>query len=145
MAGEKIEFLSAILLTSPDAARLAAFYRDVVGLPLEEERHGIFDCDAVHWVGVVLQEEVHGLNQRFAGEHREGSFGFCNLIVTEARCPHRKDRQVFNLRFEPLLFRDSLPFRLEVLPDALAVLAFPIYAEHGRAARVGELHDSEGF
>jgi catechol-2,3-dioxygenase len=40
MASEKIEFLSAVLLTSPDAARLADFYRDVVGLPLEEERHG---------------------------------------------------------------------------------------------------------
>jgi predicted enzyme related to lactoylglutathione lyase len=37
---EPIEFLSAVLLVSPDPARLAAFYRDVVGVPLVEERHG---------------------------------------------------------------------------------------------------------
>jgi catechol 2,3-dioxygenase-like lactoylglutathione lyase family enzyme len=37
---EKIEFLSAILLVSKDAERLAAFYRDVIGLPLETEEHG---------------------------------------------------------------------------------------------------------
>jgi len=37
---EKIEFLSAVLLISKDPERLAAFYRDVVGLPLEDEKHG---------------------------------------------------------------------------------------------------------
>lgn len=40
MAKEPIEFLSAILLVSPNPARLAAFYRDVVGVPLDEEKHG---------------------------------------------------------------------------------------------------------
>jgi catechol 2,3-dioxygenase-like lactoylglutathione lyase family enzyme len=39
-ASERIQFLSAILLTSRDAARLTEFYRDVLGLPLVEERHG---------------------------------------------------------------------------------------------------------
>src|SRR5262249_7658116 len=37
---ERIQFLSAVLLTSREAARLAEFYRDVLGLPLAEERHG---------------------------------------------------------------------------------------------------------
>ena len=37
---ETIEFLSAILLISEDPARLAAFYKDVIGLPLETEEHG---------------------------------------------------------------------------------------------------------
>ena len=37
---EPVEFLSAILLVSEDPKRLAEFYRDVVGLPLQEERHG---------------------------------------------------------------------------------------------------------
>jgi catechol 2,3-dioxygenase-like lactoylglutathione lyase family enzyme len=37
---ERIQFLSAILLTSREPARLTAFYRDVLGLPLVEERHG---------------------------------------------------------------------------------------------------------
>lgn len=37
---EKIEFLSAIILVSKNPQALAAFYRDVVGLPLEDEEHG---------------------------------------------------------------------------------------------------------
>lgn len=37
---EKIEFFSAILLVSKDAKRLATFYRDVLGIALEEEKHG---------------------------------------------------------------------------------------------------------
>jgi predicted enzyme related to lactoylglutathione lyase len=47
-APERIEFLSAVLLTSPDPARLAAFYRDVLGLPLREEQH---DAGPAHWGG----------------------------------------------------------------------------------------------
>jgi predicted enzyme related to lactoylglutathione lyase len=37
---EKIEFLSAILIVSKNPDRLANFYRDIVGLPLEDEQHG---------------------------------------------------------------------------------------------------------
>lgn len=40
MADEKIEFLSAVLLVSKHAWRLADFYRDVLGIPLQEEQHG---------------------------------------------------------------------------------------------------------
>jgi predicted enzyme related to lactoylglutathione lyase len=43
---ERIGFLSAVLLTSRDAARLAAFYRDALGLPLAPEQHG---QTAPHW------------------------------------------------------------------------------------------------
>ena len=43
---EPIEFLSAVLLVSRDAARLAAFYRDVLGVPLQEEQH---DDTEPHW------------------------------------------------------------------------------------------------
>ena len=59
--------VSAILLVSPDAARLAGFYRQVLGLALEDEVHeGVplhFACDlgdvhfAIHpnhgWPGAV--------------------------------------------------------------------------------------------
>ena len=38
--GEKIEFLSAVLLVSKDPERLANFYRDVIGLPIVDEQHG---------------------------------------------------------------------------------------------------------
>ncbi len=36
----KVEFLSAVLLVSKDAPRLARFYRDVIGVPLRDEKHG---------------------------------------------------------------------------------------------------------
>ncbi len=36
----KVEFLSAILLISKDHNKLAAFYRDIIGVPLEDEQHG---------------------------------------------------------------------------------------------------------
>lgn len=37
---EDIRFLSGVLLVSRQPARLLEFYRDVLGLPLAEERHG---------------------------------------------------------------------------------------------------------
>ena len=37
---EQIEFLSAVLIVSENPARLAEFYRDVVGVPLQDEAHG---------------------------------------------------------------------------------------------------------
>jgi catechol 2,3-dioxygenase-like lactoylglutathione lyase family enzyme len=65
-----IDAVSAILLISPDAERLAGFYRDVLGMPLESEVHeGIplhYACDlgdvhfAIHpadgWPGVATRE-----------------------------------------------------------------------------------------
>lgn len=40
MAGDSIEFLSAVLLVSRNPVRLAEFYRNVLGIPLEPEHHG---------------------------------------------------------------------------------------------------------
>lgn len=40
MAHEPIEFLSAVLVVSKDAEKLCRFYRDVLGVPLENEEHG---------------------------------------------------------------------------------------------------------
>jgi predicted enzyme related to lactoylglutathione lyase len=37
---EQIEFLSAVLMVSENPARLAEFYREVVGIPLKDEAHG---------------------------------------------------------------------------------------------------------
>ena len=42
---ERIEFLSAVLILSPDPERLAAFYRDKLGIPLIAEEHG----SGAHW------------------------------------------------------------------------------------------------
>ncbi|WP_433376994.1 VOC family protein [Actinoplanes sp. CA-142083] len=46
MRPEDLRFLSGIILVSRDPARLVAFYRDVLGLPLHEEDHG--DSEP-HW------------------------------------------------------------------------------------------------
>lgn len=46
MAGEAIEFFSAVLIVSKDPARLARFYREVVGVPLEPEEH---EGTEPHW------------------------------------------------------------------------------------------------
>jgi catechol 2,3-dioxygenase-like lactoylglutathione lyase family enzyme len=40
MPKPKVEFLCAVLLVSRNPERLVAFYRDVLGLPLEVEHHG---------------------------------------------------------------------------------------------------------
>ncbi len=37
---EQIEFFSAVLIVSENPARLAKFYREVVGVPLQDEAHG---------------------------------------------------------------------------------------------------------
>ena len=37
---EQIDFISGILLVSKNPARLASFYRDAVGLALDQEQHG---------------------------------------------------------------------------------------------------------
>ncbi len=37
---ERIEFLSAVIIVSENAERLANFYKGIVGLPLEDEVHG---------------------------------------------------------------------------------------------------------
>ncbi|MGH3258086.1 MAG: VOC family protein [Streptosporangiaceae bacterium] len=43
---EDARFLSGLILVSEQPERLADFYRDVLGLPLAEERHG---DTALHW------------------------------------------------------------------------------------------------
>lgn len=40
MAFDGTNFLSAVLITSRNAEKLAAFYRDVLKVPLEDEQHG---------------------------------------------------------------------------------------------------------
>jgi catechol 2,3-dioxygenase-like lactoylglutathione lyase family enzyme len=40
MSPNGVDGLAVVLLLTQDTARTAAFYRDVLGLPLEEEEHG---------------------------------------------------------------------------------------------------------
>ncbi len=46
MAYTSTQFLSAVLLVSKNPERLATFYRDVLGIPLDEEEH---DGDVKHY------------------------------------------------------------------------------------------------
>ena len=75
---ERIEFLSAVLLVSPNPERLADFYRDVVGLPLEVERHG---GSRPHW-GCTLGEIHFAIHPIEAFPDRQGGVGSVKLAFT---------------------------------------------------------------
>lgn len=69
---EGVHFFSGVLLVSKDPARLAAFYRDALGIPLEEEQHG----DTLpHW-GATLGElhfAIHPIEDFPDGESGVGA------------------------------------------------------------------------
>jgi catechol 2,3-dioxygenase-like lactoylglutathione lyase family enzyme len=73
MEAEAIEFLSAILIYSRDAERLAGFYRDVLGIPLEEESH---DSTPLHY-GCELGDihfAIHPSKNELDGTAKEQRF-----------------------------------------------------------------------
>lgn len=71
MSQRPTEFLSAVLLVSRDPARLARFYREVIGVELKEEEH---DETQPHYGGQLgdLHFAIHPL-ENFAGIESEGS------------------------------------------------------------------------
>jgi predicted enzyme related to lactoylglutathione lyase len=78
MSRETIEFLSGVLLVSKDPKRLAEFYRDVVGVPLQEERHG----DALpHW-GCTLGEIHFAIHPVETFPDRRSGVGSVKLAFT---------------------------------------------------------------
>jgi len=78
MDGESIEFLSAVLLVSADPQRLADFYRDIVGVPLVEERHG----DSLpHW-GCTLGEVHFAIHPIATFPDRRSGVGAVKLAFT---------------------------------------------------------------
>jgi len=62
----RLEFLSAVILVSNDAERLARFYREVLGLPLQPaqigESHRHYECllGDVHFAVHPLENQSHG-------------------------------------------------------------------------------------
>jgi len=78
MAAERVEFLSAVLLVSRNPARLAAFYRDVVGVPLAEERHG---NSRVHW-GCNLGEIHFAIHSVETFPDKQSGVGSVKLAFT---------------------------------------------------------------
>jgi predicted enzyme related to lactoylglutathione lyase len=75
---EPIEFLSAVLVVSENPKRLADFYRDVVGVPLREERHG---DTRPHW-GCSLGEIHFAIHPVETFPDRRSGVGSIKLAFT---------------------------------------------------------------
>ena len=78
MDREPIEFLSAVLLVSTNPQRLADFYRDVVGVPLQEERHG---AALPHW-GCTLGDIHFAIHPVETFPDRKSAVGSVKLAFT---------------------------------------------------------------
>jgi predicted enzyme related to lactoylglutathione lyase len=75
---EAIEFLSAVLIVSEDPRRLADFYRDVVGIPLEAEEHG---NSLPHW-GCTLGDIHFAIHPVATFPDRRSGVGSVKLAFT---------------------------------------------------------------
>ncbi|SEL12876.1 hypothetical protein SAMN05444354_10456 [Stigmatella aurantiaca] len=77
---EKLEFFSAIVLVSKDTRRLAAFYRDTLGLPLEEEIHPDSDVHYACEIGdihfAIFPEPKKHLDRGARVGHGQVKFAF---------------------------------------------------------------------
>jgi predicted enzyme related to lactoylglutathione lyase len=60
MRNAELEFLSAVLIVSDDAERLARFYRDQLGIPLRPEQHG----EVLHHWGCELGDVHFAIHPR---------------------------------------------------------------------------------
>ncbi|MBN8826382.1 MULTISPECIES: VOC family protein [unclassified Spirosoma] len=60
----QVKGLTGVIMSSPEPDRLAKFYREKLGIPLELNRHGYmpehWECDynGIHYA--VLKQKVHG-------------------------------------------------------------------------------------
>lgn len=66
------EFLSAVIVVSEQPERLAAFYRDVLAVPLVPEQH---DDDLPHWGATLGQLHFAVHDARDFAEHRATGAG----------------------------------------------------------------------
>jgi catechol 2,3-dioxygenase-like lactoylglutathione lyase family enzyme len=67
-----IEFLSAVIVTSPEPERLAGFYADALGVPLVPEQH---DEDLPHWGATLGQLHFAIHHPADFPEHRASGAG----------------------------------------------------------------------
>jgi catechol 2,3-dioxygenase-like lactoylglutathione lyase family enzyme len=76
---ERLRFLSAVILVSEQPGELARFYREVLGIPLEDERH---DGSKPHW-GCTLGDlhfAIHAVSD--FPEHPSAGVGAVKLAFT---------------------------------------------------------------
>jgi catechol 2,3-dioxygenase-like lactoylglutathione lyase family enzyme len=74
-----IEFLSAVIVTSPEPDRLAGFYADALGVPPVGEQH---DEDLPHWGATLGQLHFAIHHPDDFPEHRAGGAGSVVIAFT---------------------------------------------------------------
>lgn len=94
-----IEFLSAVIIYSPNAERLAQFYRGVLGIPLEEEQH---EGEPLHY-GCELGDihfAIHPAKGEFSLEENERRFKLAFTVFSTAALLERLEAKSHHWQFE---------------------------------------------
>jgi catechol 2,3-dioxygenase-like lactoylglutathione lyase family enzyme len=81
-----VDGLAVVLLLSEDTARTAAFYRDVLGLPLQEEQHGGGHAHFACRLGALYFTIQHAADIGAASpDARRDSMQLCFTVADMAR------------------------------------------------------------
>lgn len=96
----KVEFLSAALLISKDASRLATFYRDVIGLPLEDEKHGDTELHYGCELG-DLHFAIHPIENFKDSEYGVGSVKLAFTVFNMTEFVTRIESKGYKLAYPP--------------------------------------------
>ena len=97
---ERLEFLSGVLLVSQDPARLAAFYTDVLNVPLEVEEH---EDTLPHW-GATLGDihfAIHPIEDFPDGRSGVGAVKLAFTVFDLAALVNRLQQSGVRLVQEP--------------------------------------------
>ena len=97
---ERLEFLSGVLLVSPDPARLAAFYTDVLNVPLEVEEH---EDTLPHWGGTLgdIHFAIHPIEDFPDGRSGVGAVKLAFTVFDLAAAVKRLEAAGVDLVREP--------------------------------------------
>ena len=97
---ETIEFLSAVLLISKNPEKLATFYKDIIGLPLEEEQHGETEKHYGCELG-DLHFAIHPINNFKGTGYGTGSVKLAFTVFDMEAFVQKVKSQGFELAYEP--------------------------------------------
>lgn len=97
---EKIEFLSAVLLVSKNPEQLATFYKDVIGLPLEDEQHGETEKHYGCELG-DLHFAIHPISNFKGTEYGTGSVKLAFTVFDMKAFTEKVKSKGFKFAYEP--------------------------------------------
>lgn len=97
---EKIEFLSAVLLVSKNPEKLAEFYKDVVGLPIEDEQHGETEKHYGCELG-DLHFAIHPISNFEGTEYGTGSVKLAFTVFDIEAFTQKVKSKGYQLAYEP--------------------------------------------